>query len=434
MKIYNFSLIGLLLLSILQTAIAMMPSTAWYISLPPLLIAIACCSWLWLQERRKQSLLEHIRQCLGACNAGDLEQRLSLLEASPDMHPVLHEINRFIDLADAFIREAGEASKASSHGKYYRKFLTGGLQGRFKQGAGYINQASDVMEKQAGEVDQTIDLFDEIVGSVIRELSSASDNMKHAAESMGEISRETETQMGLISNSSMEASNNIVTVASATEQLSSSIAEISRQEEAALASSNQAVEAVDTAGQKVSSLAHASQEIGKVVELISDIADQTNLLALNACIEAARAGEAGRGFSVVANEVKDLAAQTSHATQTIAQQIATIQHECELTIDSISRIGGVVHKMNEINSSIAIATQEQDSATREISSSIHYSSDATRQVNASITEALNATAKVDSAAGDVRHGAELVRNKTELLNLKTQEFIERIRQQAHHLS
>src|SRR3546814_15729718 len=91
--------------------------------------------------------------------------------------------------------------------------------------------------------------------------------------------------------------------------------------------SGRAVEQADHTNARVEGLAAAAQRIGEVVNLISDIAEQTNLLALNATIEAARAGEAGKGFAVVASEVKNLATQTAKATGQIGKQIGAMQQD-----------------------------------------------------------------------------------------------------------
>ena len=113
-------------------------------------------------------------------------------------------------------------------------------------------------------------------------------------------------------------------VASATEEMASSVDEISRQVQKSARMANEAVDQARSTNDRVGELSKAAARIGDVVELINSIAGQTNLLALNATIEAARAGEAGRGFAVVASEVKALAEQTSKATGEIGQQIQGI--------------------------------------------------------------------------------------------------------------
>src|SRR5215469_9831249 len=91
----------------------------------------------------------------------------------------------------------------------------------------------------------------------------------------------------------------------------------------------------------------ASRQIGKIVDMISDIADQTNMLALNAAIEAAGAGEAGKGFMIVANEVKELAKQTAAATDEIAEQIENMQKNMPEAVGAVAEIAATINGMIE---------------------------------------------------------------------------------------
>ncbi|NEX00147.1 methyl-accepting chemotaxis protein, partial [Rhodopseudomonas sp. BR0G17] len=147
-----------------------------------------------------------------------------------------------------------------------------------------------------------------------------------------------------VAAASEEATSNVQSVASATDQLSSSIREISQQVQESARIAGDAVGQARNTTDRVSELSMAATRIGDVVELINSIAGQTNLLALNATIEAARAGEAGRGFSVVAAEVKALAEQTAKATGEIGQQISRIQSATQESVGAIREISGTIEK------------------------------------------------------------------------------------------
>ena len=152
-------------------------------------------------------------------------------------------------------------------------------------------------------------------------------------------------------------------VASATEELSTSVDEIGRR----VRESNQIAEAAVVQAQqtdgRIGKLSRAAQEIGDVVKLITAIAEQTNLLALNATIEAARAGDAGRGFAVVASEVKSLASQTAKATDEISSHILGMQDATQELVAAIKAIGGTIGQISSIASTIASAVEQQSSAT-----------------------------------------------------------------------
>lgn len=149
--------------------------------------------------------------------------------------------------------------------------------------------------------------------------------------------------------------------------MTASIAEISKGSQQASQISNDAKAQSDSANKTVNELGTASEEIGQVVKVISSIAQQTNLLALNATIEAARAGDAGKGFSVVANEVKELAKQTAVATDDISAKIANVQESTKQAMQAIGSIGEIIEQINHINSSTAGAVEEQSATTREVS-------------------------------------------------------------------
>ena len=176
-----------------------------------------------------------------------------------------------------------------------------------------------------------------------------------------------------------QSTNNVNGVASAAEEMSASIQEINVN----MARSRNAVDdimtKVDSAGALSNSLRSNSEAMEKIVELIRSIAGQVNLLALNATIEAARAGEAGKGFTVVASEVKSLAAQVASATDSISREIADMQSVSGKVAASVGAIVSAAGQMNEYVTSVAAALEQQSSATREISA--QHASSALNTIN-----------------------------------------------------
>lgn len=184
-------------------------------------------------------------------------------------------------------------------------------------------------------------------------------------------------------------------MAAAAEELSISTEEINRQVETTSEVVENGARNARETSDRVSQLATSAQKIGDVVNLIQDIAEQTNLLALNATIEAARAGEMGKGFAIVAQEVKSLAAQTSNATSEIAGQIAGIQHASDDAVEAIMAINEIMANVQSHTRSIAASVVQQNEATREISLSAQKASedaDMTSTNMSGVSEAIKRTA------------------------------------------
>ncbi len=190
-------------------------------------------------------------------------------------------------------------------------------------------------------------------------------------------------------------------VASAAEELVSSVREIGRRVDQASHITNQAVSLGKKTNEIVSGLAQSADRIGQVVSLINSIASQTNLLALNATIEAARAGEAGKGFAVVASEVKTLASQTAKATAEIASQIGTVQAGTGDAVAAIQEITTVINSINDISTGIAAAIEEQGAVTQEISSNMLTASHGVQAITDNMSKIAGATEAASVAARTV---------------------------------
>lgn len=152
-------------------------------------------------------------------------------------------------------------------------------------------------------------------------------------------------------------------------------------------------------------LGDSSAEIGNVIKLINSIAEQTNLLALNATIEAARAGEAGKGFAVVASEVKDLAQETARATGDISHKVAAIQADTAGAVTAIGEISHIIGQINEFQTTIASAVEEQTATTQQMSRNVSDAAGSGYQVAETITEVATSVQLTTTGAHEARRAA-----------------------------
>jgi methyl-accepting chemotaxis protein len=267
--------------------------------------------------------------------------------------------------------------------------------------------------------------LDRLAGSVVEMaglVANTATELEKAADSVTYSARSATDQTQAVAAAAEEASMNVRTVASAADQLSVSVKEISRQVAGSTEIAGRAVSTADEASGKVRNLSLASQKIGDVVELISNIARQTNLLALNATIEAARAGEAGKGFAVVAQEVKSLANQTAKATAEIGAQINAIQGTTADAVSSIGDIGGIIKSIDQIANTIASAVEEQGAATVEIARNVQEAARGTQEVASNAVGLSNSAASTGSAAAEMLAAAKRLGSQAEELR-KTAESV-----------
>jgi methyl-accepting chemotaxis protein len=207
----------------------------------------------------------------------------------------------------------------------------------------------------------------------------------------------------------------------------SSVQEIGSRVHEANRISSEAVEQAESTNSKIAQLSQSASRIGDVIKLITAVAEQTNLLALNATIEAARAGEAGRGFAVVASEVKMLATQTAKATDEITAQIAGMQAATKDSVQAIRGIGTTIKLISEISSAISAAVEQQGAATQEITRNVLQAATRSGAVASSIADVSRGAGETGSASSQVLSSAKTISHENIRLRAEVEKFLATVR-------
>jgi methyl-accepting chemotaxis protein len=283
--------------------------------------------------------------------------------------------------------------------------------------AGEFKQLTDNTNQMISRLQSSIKQMADVATAV----ASSSEELTAVSKEMTENAKQTAEQATSASASAEQVNQNTMTVVTAVEEMDASIREIAKTVAEGAKVANEAVKTADRTNETIDKLGQSSIEIGKVIKVITSIAQQTNLLALNATIEAARAGDAGRGFAVVANEVKELAKQTANATEDISQRIEAIQTDTKGAMAAITQITDIINQINDLQSTIASAVEEQTATTNEIARNIAEAAQGTTDIAKSIgIVAVNAQTTTIGASNTSEAATELARMAVDLQKVVTQ--------------
>lgn len=297
---------------------------------------------------------------------------------------------------------------------------------------------ADHLEAQKRAADQALleraqrreRMTDEFGAHSTRLLAAVNDAVEQVRQNVNAllaVAEETGRQAQSVTTSAGEASSNVQAVATATAQLSASGRDISQSVSRSAGITRTAVSGIDNLSTTMGALDQAAVKIGEIVTLIGEIAAQTNLLALNASIEAQRAGEAGRGFSVVANEVKALAGQTARATDEIAEQVHAIQKTTSDAVAALRSVGATILEADEVVSTIASAVQEQNAATDSIVRNINEAARGNQEVSGAIAEVSAAAEHTGAMASRMVTVTESLRAEADTMRSEVETFLVAVR-------
>ncbi|MGE5401130.1 MAG: methyl-accepting chemotaxis protein [Ignavibacteriales bacterium] len=324
-------------------------------------------------------------------------------------------------------KKVEEAIKESEAGKEYLSRSTEKLlvaMDRFSSGDLTVRlsvEKDDTIGKLFKGFNSTAESFNSMVTSVanaVEETASASSQISASTEEMAQGSSsqahqaaEIATAVEQMTRTIIDNTRNTALAADTAKEAGEKAKDGGSVVKDTISGMNKIAEVVLQSASTVKELGKNSGQIGEIVQVIDDIADQTNLLALNAAIEAARAGEQGRGFAVVADEVRKLAEKTTKATKEIAMMIRQIQKDTDTAIESISKgteevesgkamanragmaLDEIIQgtgKVSDLIRQIAAASEEQSSASEEISKNVEAITEVTRQSSAGIHQVAQA--------------------------------------------
>lgn len=257
-----------------------------------------------------------------------------------------------------------------------------------------------VFQEVSGSV-ETLATSSNALSAIAGEVAAAAGDMASRAHAAASATEELSISSGAVAANMDQATHNLSSVAAATEQMTTTVGEIAGNADRARAITERAVAQTNGISALMQQLGHAARDIGKVTETITSISAQTNLLALNATIEAARAGAAGKGFGVVATEIKELAKQTAHATQDIKGKIEHIQSSTSGTIADIEKISSVIREVSDIVTTIAGAIEEQSVVMRSIAQSVVQASRGVSDANDQVGQASAVTSGIARDIADL---------------------------------
>lgn len=400
-----------------------------YIIMVGFFVLILSLFMFWRIIKRSLRPLEQTNNMLKeiAQGEGDLTKRITVTSKDEAGELALY-FNQFIEKVHRIVKGIYEATNVLNESSDRLIQLAGIMAANSEEVEDRTGSISAAIQEITANIEETASTSSDTSASIqaitsateemsatIRNLAAAAEETSSSVDQVSLVAEQITASMQNVSISTEGVNTSVGNVAAAVQEINLSLNEINKNCERSIKITADAGKRADETNEIIRNLNLLSRQVGKIVNVISDIADQTNLLSLNAAIEAASAGDAGKGFAVVANEVKELAKQTARATDEIGQQIESMQGNIENAVKAVDVITGVIGEITDITYTIASAVTEQSTITNQISGSMAKAAEKVNTISREIKDVAVNTREASRSLSEASMGVrEIARSTAEL--------------------
>ncbi|MBF0159076.1 MAG: type IV pili methyl-accepting chemotaxis transducer N-terminal domain-containing protein [Magnetococcales bacterium] len=383
------------------------------------IVALIVTVFVLLRIRTINRSLDRLCDSLRTMAGGQLTHRITDMDQSTELGQLAHHANQ---LADSFIRIGRTVMvQARSLGASVQEIV---------ESKNHLAQDSHENHSLANAIVLSHNMVTDHVVAIqhsvqrtteqVQEMAVAASQLAGSIDAIAAAAEQANINIHAIAAASSQITTNLIGINSNMEQVDQSAGAVSREIQemivslahirdlchAASLESSQVDQQAQGAGAAMQRLSTSADEIDEVLVVINKIAEHTGLLALNASIEAAGAGETGRGFAIVASEIKDLAKQTKDATHMISERVREIQSQINATAIATKQVNLAIRSINKSNRDISYAVDDQSATIQRIAAAVEHVAGATGEVTDSIRE-------LNQASGNVARSAMVASSGTD---------------------